>query len=189
MRPKAMVSFFDDKARFVFPGADRFPPEYRYSFLNAFYVFPNGKFRAYATAEELAAFRGLGRSLLCMFLSLIGQEHFVAGEKSRWFLLLEASGGIAHPKRVEELRMMGDEAVWKRLIHEFPDEAVDLVMDAKQDPDVFHEAAEVLASCEDNMKLIDYYRNTYGFQLADAYCRNGALMIADVETVMSNCGI
>ena len=159
-----------------------------FAFLRGFHVdvIANKAAMAVALPAERLAFRGLGRVMLCAALRFAVQIGLIANLDSA-YVVAQADGGSAFdadPRRAKELRGMSEDAQWLLLVRTLPFAAHKLLESGGRPGQTL---ADYILEVENNARLIDYYRATYGFRLLQSSASNWALIAATVPTILDHC--
>jgi len=147
-------------------------------FLFAFYV----RTRAYtdiATAEEVDAMRGLGKLALQKTLLFAKKEGLFCKNK-KTFLVAEASGGDVKDCIFEKYKKYDKNVLGNILDTQYPEALYYYSHDSVES------MAELLATIEENAKLVEYYQSNYGFKVMQRSLCTGVLIGAPLENVI-NC--
>lgn len=165
--------------------------ELEFGKLNSFYIYSQDQENKLLTTEtEKEAFKGLGKLMLCQTLQY-GYKIGLFKNIRNAYVIAEADGGVATPASLAKLSTLTLDQLLLTLVKEYPTEAARYITERRKTPLSDQEQTgyliQLIASCEANSQLIEYYKREYGFVLAQRGYSMGALLAAPALTILSHC--
>jgi hypothetical protein len=150
-------------------------------YLNRFYT--ASVYKDFLLPEESSALKGLGRQMLCAAIHYIHSLGYIRNTNT-CILRLEAKGGVCSPdyQKITESELSA-------FFEKYPASMkyVDRYLRSDETMEKLIAMQKTMCEAMDNLKLVEYYKNTYGFLEYDIRDAASVLMSATLNSVLKKC--
>ena len=162
---------------------------YEFVFLHSLYVEMNNtpEYILATLPEERIIFKGLGKLLLCETVKYALRDKFIVNPQ-KCYIFAEADGGYPNISQMSLYEQLPIEKQVLLLFNDYPFAIVKYLMDKSLNYQV-DELPSYISRCEENGKLIEYYKREYGFELIQDGYSPAALIATEMTLFINKCNI